>query len=322
MAQKTLPEVIVASDLPALRQADLEAAEAFARDQHASATRHAYRSDFRVFRDWCAARLLSHFPAEPETISAFIAAEARAEIKAATIGRRLAAIRYAHVLAGYDSPTGSEIVRATLKGIRRTLGVAPSRKAPATARIVALMAAGCADDLRGLRDRALLLLGFCGAFRRSELAGLRVDDLEEVEGGLRVSLRRSKTDQEGVGQIVAVVRGERLCPLAALRAWLDAAGITEGPVFRPFSRSGRPLDRPLTPKSVAVIVKTHAERAGLDPAQFAGHSLRAGFLTSAAANGASLFKMMDVSRHKSVDTLRGYIRRAEEFENHAGTGLL
>jgi len=159
MTQETLPEAAVASDLPALLQADLEAAEAFARDQHASATRRAYRSDFRVFRDWCAARLLSHFPAEPETISAFIAAEARAGIKASTIGRRLAAIRYAHVLAGYDSPTGSEIVRATLKGIRRTLGVAPSQKAPATARIVALMAEGCADDPGGRAAAPGLLWG-------------------------------------------------------------------------------------------------------------------------------------------------------------------
>ncbi len=322
MTRETLPEVVAAPDLPAVLQADLEAAKTFARDQHADATRQAYRSDFRIFRDWCVTRSLPHFPAAPETISAFIAAEAKAGVKTSTITRRLAAIRYAHVLAGYEPPTNSEVVKATMKGIRRTLGTAPVQKAPATARIVARMVGSCPSDLRGLRDRALLLLGFSGAFRRSELAAFQVEDLEEVEGGLRVHVRRSKTDQEAAGQVVAIIRGERLCPVAAVRAWLDAAGITEGPVFRPFTRGGRPLDRQLSSKSVAMVVKRYAEQAGLDPAQFAGHSLRAGFLTSAAENGASLFKMMDVSRHKSVDTLRGYVRRAEEFENHAGAGLL
>ena len=112
----------------------------------------------------------------------------------------------------------------------------------------------------GLRDRALLLVGFSGAFRRSELAALRVEDLEEVEGGLRVHVRRSETDQQAAGQIVAIIRGERLCPVQAVRAWLDAAGITEGPVFRPFTRGGLPLDRQLSPKSVAMIVKRYAEQ--------------------------------------------------------------
>lgn len=322
MTTQDLPANLLGSDVPATLHEEIEAAKSFARDQHAGATRQAYRSDFRIFQAWCAARSLPGFPAEPATISAFIAAEAKAGVKASTITRRLAAIRYAHVLAGHEPPTNSEVVKATMKGIRRNLGTAPMQKAPATAQRLALMANLCPDDLRGLRDRALLLLGFAGAFRRSELVALSVDDLEETDKGLRVRIHRSKTDQEGAGHVIAVLRGERSCPVAAVRAWLEAAAITTGPVFRPFSRGGRPLGRHLTPKSVAIIVKRYAELAGLDPALFAGHSLRAGFLTSAAANRASLFKMMDVSRHKSVDTLRGYVRRAEEFENHAGAGLL
>lgn len=140
MTRETLPEIAAVPDLPAVLQADLEAAKTFARDQHANATRQAYRSDFRIFRDWCATRSLPHFPAAPETISAFIAAEAKTGVKTSTITRRLAAIRYAHVLAGHEPPTNSEAVKATMKGIRRTLGTAPVQKAPATAQRVARMA--------------------------------------------------------------------------------------------------------------------------------------------------------------------------------------
>jgi len=173
-----------------------------------------------------------------------------------------------------------------------------------------------------MRDKALLLLGFAGAFRRSELAQLNVADLEFRPEGLRVIIRRSKTDQDGAGQILAVVRGNKACPVAALEAWLAHAEITDGPVFRPVLKGGRVLPERLSSQSVALIVKRHAERVGYNPALFSGHSLRAGFLTSAAARGASLFKMMDVSRHRSADTLRIYIRDAEAFKDHAGAGLL
>jgi integrase len=184
------------------------------------------------------------------------------------------------------------------------------------------MVRGLPDTAAGQRDRALLLLGFAGAFRRSELAALNVADLEFRPEGLRVTIRRSKTDQEGAGQVVAIVRGHKACPVAAVETWLAFAQITQGPLFRPVSKGGQVLAGRLTPHSVGLIVKRHAEAAGFDPALFSGHSLRAGFLTSAAARGASLFKMMDVSRHRSADTLRIYIRDAEAFKDHAGAGLL
>lgn len=133
---------------------------------------------------------------------------------------------------------------------------------------------------------------------------------------MRVTIRRGKTDQEGAGAVVAIVRGATACPVAALLTWLQAARITTGAVFRPIGKGGRLQAERLTDRSVANIVKAHAERAGLDPALFSGHSLRAGFLTSAAKRGASIFKMMDVSRHRSVDTLRGYVRDAEIFKDH------
>jgi Phage integrase family len=165
-------------------------------------------------------------------------------------------------------------------------------------------------------------IGFAGAFRRSELVALNADDIEETAEGLRVTIRRSKTDQEGFGHVIAIPRGMIACPVAALKAWLEAAVITEGPVFRPVAKGGRLQATRLTDGSVADIVKAHAQRAGLDPELFAGHSLRSGFLTSAAARGASIFKMADQSRHKSMDTLRGYVRDAEIFKCHAGEGLL
>jgi integrase len=149
-----------------------------------------------------------------------------------------------------------------------------------------------------------------------------VADVEETEAGLRVTIRYSKTDQEGQGVTIAIARGDVACPVKALREWMRAAGIEAGPLFRPINKAGRVAQARLTDRSVANIVKVYAERAGFDARTFSGHSLRSGFLTSAAAKGASIFKMMDVSRHKSVETLRGYVRDAEIFKDHAGAGLL
>jgi site-specific recombinase XerD len=301
---------------------DLEQAGNYARAEKSAATRRAYRSDFEIFAAWCQSRGIRDLPADPGAIAAFLAAEAKQGLKPSTIGRRAAAIGYAHKLAGHAAPTQDERVRAVLRGIRRTVGIAPSRKAPVTAeRLIAMVAAGD-SGLKALRDRALLLLGFAGAFRRSELIALDLADVEQVADGLLVTIRRLKTDQEGRAGTIAIVRGQIACPVAALRVWLTAGGISDGPIFRPIGKGGRVRPMRLTDRSVADIVKCHAERLGLDPKGFSGHSLRAGFLTSAAARGASLFKMADVSRHRSMDTLRGYVRDAEAFKNHAGEGLL
>jgi integrase len=240
----------------------------------------------------------------------------------ATISRRLAAIRYAHKLAGHEPPTNSEAVKATLRGIRRTARTAPARKAPATADRILAMVNKAGSDPKGLRERALLLLGFAGALRRSELVALNIEDLQFCDGGLRVIIRKSKTDQEGVGATIGIVSGSTACPVDAVRDWIETGRLAEGPIFRPVTRNGKVSKQRLSAKAVADIVKTYARQAGLNARDFSGHSLRSGFLTSAAARGASIFKMMDVSRHKSVDTLRGYVRDAEIFRNHAGNGLL
>jgi site-specific recombinase XerD len=320
----TLPALLEApcAAVPAIVLEEAEAARLFQMNEKAAATRRAYQSDFRIFAAWCRARGVEPVPAAPEIISTFLASQATSGVKASTLARRTAAIRYAHALKGVEPPTNSEVVKATMRGIRRTVGTKTEQKAAATSERVALMVSLAPATLGGLRDKALLLLGFSGAFRRSELVALEVSDLLETAEGYRVTIRRSKTDQEGAGHEVAILRGSRLRSVEAVKAWLAAAGITEGPLFRPVAKGGRVLAEALTAESVANIIKVHAKRAGFDPAEFAGHSLRAGFLTSAAEHGASIFKMMEVSRHKSVDVLKGYLRRAELFKEHAGAGFL
>jgi site-specific recombinase XerD len=299
------------------------AAVAFALADKADATRRAYRSDFQRFDAWCIARGVTAIPAEPHVVAAFLASEAEAGTKPSTLARRVAAIRYAHRLDGHEPPTSAEAVRATLRGIRRTKGTAPAQKTPATAdRITDMLKTVPTDTLRGLRDRALLLLGFSGAFRRSELVGLNVEDLAFLPDGVRVMIRHSKGDQEGQGQEIAIPNGAKLQPVEALRVWLEAAGIISGPVFRRIRKNNLIGTDALTAEVVALVVKQYAEKAGFRPEELAGHSLRSGFLTSGAEAGASVFKLMEVSRHKSMDTLRGYVRRAELLKDHAGETFL
>jgi integrase len=243
-------------------------------------------------------------------------------MKPSTLGRRVAAIKYRHKTAGEDSPTDAESVKAVIRGARRTLGVAPRKLAAATSEKAIGMATLVRPGLAGLRDRAILLLAFSLAARRSELVALDVEDLEECPQGLRIRIRKSKTDQEGVGATVAVCRGSIACPVQALREYLDAAGITSGPIFRWIRRGNHLTDHRLGAQTICKLVKDQAAKLGLNPKEFGAHSLRAGFATSSAARGANLFKIMSVTRHKSVDTLRGYVRDADLFKDHAGAGLL
>jgi integrase len=209
-------------------------------------------------------------------------------------------------------------VHAVLRGIRRRVGVAPVRKAPATARAIAAMLEHIPDSLIGRRDRAILLIGFAAALRRTELAALQVSDLERHADGLVVHIRKSKTDQEGEGAQIPIPRGGRLRPVDALDAWLAAAQISEGPVFVSIGKGNRVSRKRLSDNAIGEIAKRYASAAGYDPKDFAGHSLRAGFVTSALEHGADMFRVMDVTRHRRVETLKGYDRRAKAFRNHAG----
>lgn len=303
---------------PATLASTADAANALLKARHSETTRRVYAADALRFRDWCVSSHLCPLPAEPQSVALFVASEIQRGINPRTISRRLAAIRHLHREAGLLDPTAAEVVRAVLSGARRTVGCAPRQAAPATAGAIEKMLGTCDDSLQGRRDRLLLSLGFGGAFRRSELVALDVADIEVVEHGLRVLVRRSKTDQTAQGQHVPVADGPRTRVKAALEAWLTAAGITEGPIFRPVSKGGKVLCSRLSDRSVAIVVKHRAALAGLDPAKFSGHSLRRGWITSAAEAGADVLRIMDVSRHRRVETVRGYIQRANEFVGHAG----
>lgn len=300
----------------------LDSVRAYLAAASAANTRKAYASDFGHFADWCACHTHTPLPAAPLVVAQYLAQLADAGLKASTIVRRAAAIRAAHKAAGHEPPTNSEGVRATLRGIRRTRGVRPERKKPATASALSRMIEAQPATLAGLRNRALLLLGFAAALRRSEIVDLKVNDLERRPRGLIVTIRRSKTDQEGRGQTIAVPNGAKLKPVDAVEAWLAAAHIAEGPLFRSVDRHGHVGTDVLSTWAVARIVKRAAAAAGLDPALFSGHSLRAGFVTSALADGVDPLKIMQVTRHVDPKMLAVYDRRERDFDGHAGGGFL
>ncbi len=220
-------------------EAVADQAQDYAHHSKASTTLDAYHYDWKNFGEWCRDRELSPLPATPQTVALYLADLAQRR-KVSTLERRLAAISQAHQLAGHESPTKSAEVRTVMKGIRRTHGTAQEAKAPATVEVIRRMVEQLPDNLLGIRDRALLLVGFAGAFRRSELVGLNVDDIAFTDEGLVVTLRRSKTDQEGEGRKVGIPYGSQpdTCPVRALRRWLGSAQLSQGAVFRPIDRWG------------------------------------------------------------------------------------
>jgi len=288
-------------------------------------TRRAYARDWDRFTSWCAENGASDLPAEAEVLAAYAQALAEAGKKIPTIERALAAISVAHRLAGHEpSPTTHKAVRKVVNAQRRLRKTRQRQVSPLVVDHLLRLVDELPDGTGGLRDRAILLLGFAGAFRRSELVSLDVEDIEEVPEGIRILLRVSKTDQEGRGHQVAIPFGENptTCPVKALRAWLEAAGIRSGPVFRKVDRHGRVGGKRLSPQSVALIVKRATRLAGYDPGNFAGHSLRSGLATAAAAAGKSERVIMKQTRHRSVTQVRKYIREGEAFTENAVEGLL
>ena len=296
-----------------------EQARAYAEEGHAATTRRAYGADWRAFVAWCDERGLAARPAASTTLALYLTDQAEV-LKTSTLQRRLAAIAQAHRLKGHASPTEDAAFRAVWRGIRRAKGTAQVGKAALlTNDVRALVLVLDLEKPIGVRDRALLLLGFAGAFRRSELVALDVGDVQTTRDGLVVTIRRSKTDQLGEGAKIGIPRGRHAgtCPVRALAAWLERAGIAAGPIFRGVDRHGRILPGRLTDRAVALIVQRTAASAGLDPAQFAGHSLRAGLATSAAMAGAEERDIMRQTRHTSVAVARRYIRDGSLFRNNA-----
>jgi integrase len=298
----------------------LDQVREFIRASKAESTVRGYQNDWREFCKWSEGHAVCPLPALPESVAAYIA-ECAGRLKVGSIQRRLNAIAEAHKALALVSPTHSGLVRSTLKGIRRTKGTAATQKAPTLIEDIRAMVGATDAGLIGLRDRALILLGFAGAFRRSELVGLNLEDCAFGKDGLVVTLRRSKTDQDGEGRKIGIPYGANpdTCPIRSVQVWIEASGLTGGPLFRAVNRHAQTLPRHLTGGDVARIVKKLAVRAGLEPSSFAGHSLRAGHATSAAIAGASERSIMNQTGHRSVQMVRRYIRDGSLFrENSAG----
>jgi integrase len=294
----------------------------FIRASKAENTLRGYQSDWRDFCGWCETRGVAPLPATPETVASYIA-ECAGHLKPGSIQRRLNAIAEAHKALGMDSPTHTPLVRNTMKGIRRTLGTAPAQKSAALTEDIRAMVTATGEGLIGVRDRALVLLGFAGAFRRSELVALDLADCTFGKDGLTVNLRRSKVDQDGLGRKIGIPYGSNpdTCPVRNVRAWIEAAGSADGPLFLPVTRHGQVRAGRMAGLDVARVVKKLAERAGLDPARYSGHSLRAGHATSAAIAGASERSIMAQTGHRSVQMVRRYIRDGNLFRENSGGKL-
>lgn len=297
-------------------------ARGYAAAAKAQRTKQAYALAWRTFTAWCELQGLPSLPAEPATVALYLTARANEGRKVATLSLDLVAISQAHKAAGCPSPGGTAEVQAVLKGIRRSKGIAQAKKVPLLVPELRKMLNGLPNTTKGLRDRALLLMGFAGAFRRSELVALEVSDVVFTSEGLEVTLRRSKTDQEGAGQKVGLPFGSdpSTCPVRSLGRWLAAAGQKEGRLFRSVNRHGQ-VGGSLTGHGLALIVKRAAKRAGLDADNYSGHSLRAGLATAAAKAGKQERIIMKQTRHRSVAVLRGYIRDAELFIDNAASGI-
>jgi integrase len=273
-------------------------------------TRRAYRSD------------LAHFlgnggrlPATPDGVAAYLA-RFGGELAVATLARRLVAIGRAHTSQELKNPCQTELVKLTLRGIRRTYGQPQRRSRALTKEQLSLIVAPLGNSPRDLRDRALLLLGFHGAFRRSELSAVDCKSIAWSNQGIVVTIRKSKTDQERKGRNVAIPRGVgTICPVTALECWIEASGIVEGSVFRPIDRAGRILRTPLSAEAVSVIVKRRLKETGCDPSDYSGHSLRAGFVTGAVNAGIPTWKIRRQTGHSSDAMLDRYIRQAGMFSD-------
>ncbi len=302
----------------------------------ATNTRIAYEKGWSRFCDYCTKEHIDDpLLASPELVARFLVHSATRPseqsgtvLSMGTVTLYKSAINKKYTDAGKSSPTNHPVVRASLKGLARLKGTARRRVEALREYHIQAMLSQCADTTIGRRDAAIMALGFAGALRRSEICGLTVEDFdfldpnEEANQRMFLTIRRSKTDQEGKGQTIAILDGRVIRPVHRLKVWLNASGITHGPLFQTMKRGGHVQGKPLHHSDIPRLVKHYAARIGLDPKEVAGHSLRAGFVTSAAVHRARLDKIMAVTRHTNPATVMQYIRDADSFTDHAGENFL
>ena len=289
----------------------------------ANNTIRAYKSDFKDFGLFCSQNGFKALPSEPKIVSLYLTYLSTKEVKMSTLKRRLVSIGVIHKLKGYYLDTKHPSILENIMGIKRRKGSKQKGKKPLLInnlkQIINVIDEKKIDEIKKLRDRSIILIGFSGGFRRNEIVSLDYDDLDFVNEGLKISLKRSKTDQFGEGSVKGLPHFEnsQYCPVISLRKWIEISKINSGALFRRFTKGSKLSENRLSDQTVALLIKEYLNLAGIDSTNFSGHSLRSGFATSAAESGVEERSIMAMTGHKSTEMVRRYIKDANLFKNNA-----
>ena len=293
------------------------------KNSKANNTIRAYKSDFKDFVLFCVQNGFKSLPSEPKIVSLYLTQLSTKDIKISTIKRRLVSIGVIHKLKGHYLDTKHPSIIENLMGIKRRKGVNQKGKKPLLINDLKKIINVIDDQQKGIikrfRDRSIILIGFSGGFRRSEIVGLDYDDLEFVKEGLKINIKRSKTDQFGEGSIKGLpfFDNSEYCPVVSIQNWIEISKISSGPLFRRFSKGSNLTEKRLTDQTVALLIKNYLNLAGIDSRNYSGHSLRSGFATTAAEAGVEERSIMAMTGHKSSEMVRRYIKDANLFKNNA-----
>jgi len=289
----------------------------------ANNTVRAYKSDFKDFGIFCAKNGIKSLPSEPKIVSLYLTHLSIKDVKISTLKRRLVSIGVIHKLKGYYLDTKHPSIIENIMGIKRRKGSIQKAKKPLLInnlkKIINVIDEQKREEIKKLRDRSIILIGFSGGFRRNELVSLDYDDLDFVPEGVKINIKRSKTDQFGEGSTKGLpyFNSSKYCPVVSLQKWIEISKITSGPLFRRFRKGSNLSENRLTDQTVALIIKEYLNIAGIDSRNYSGHSLRSGFATSAAESGAEERSIMSMTGHKSTEMVRRYIKEANIFKNNA-----
>jgi len=289
----------------------------------ANNTVRAYKSDFNDFGLFCAQNGFKSLPSEPKIVSLYLTHLSTRDIKMSTLKRRLVSIAVVHKLKGHYLDSKHPIIIENIMGIKRRKGSIQKGKKPLLINSLKMIINAIDEynklDIVKLRDRSIILMGFSGGFRRSEIVSLNYDDLDFVSEGLKINLKRSKTDQFGEGSVKGLpyFDNNQYCPVLSLKNWIQVSNINSGPLFRRFSKSSKLLENRLSDQTIALLIKKYLKLAGIDSKNYSGHSLRSGFATTAAESGVEERSIMAMTGHKSTEMVRRYIKEANLFKNNA-----
>jgi len=307
------------TDLKALQQETL----LNLKSSKANNTVKAYKSDFNDFGLFCSQNGFKSLPSEPKIVSLYLTHLSTKDIKMSTLKRRLVSIGVIHKLKGHYLDTKHPIILENILGIKRRKGSIQNGKKPllisSLKKIINVIDEFNTKDIKKFRDRSIILIGFSGGFRRNEIVSIDYDNVDFVSEGLKINLKRSKTDQYGEGSIKGLPYFEntQYCPVLSLKNWIEISKISSGPLFRRFSKGSKLSENRLTDQTVALLIKKYLKLAGIDSKNYSGHSLRSGFATSAAESGAEERHIMAMTGHKSTEMVRRYIKEANLFKNNA-----